>query len=106
MSDAQIISLGKSVRDMTDEERTMSLHAGEALPNGGIVVASTLMLNEGGGVHRTHLALCLRPLNDYHPFVVWLVVERPEGVLAGSGEYCRTLTEAIEAYRKRGGVSP
>ena len=41
--------------------------------------------------------------SEFHPFVVWTVVARPEGWHAEQGDYCKTLGEAHDAYKRRGG---
>ena len=40
-----------------------------------------------------------------HPYVVWTVIARPQGFHAESGDYCSTLEQAVDAYKKRGGDS-
>ena len=46
-------------------------------------------------------ALCLLPDNDFTPYVVWVVVARPEGFSAMHGQYERTLESALETYQSR-----
>lgn len=56
-----------------------------------------------GDCFATWLAICYDNANPIHPYVVWTVIARPEGWSAGSGDYRKTLTEAVEAYEARGG---
>jgi hypothetical protein len=56
-----------------------------------------------GDCYATWLAICNDLANPLHPYVVWTVVARPEGFVAGNGDYRKTLTEAVEAYEARGG---
>ncbi len=56
-----------------------------------------------GDCFATWLAVCFDVNNQFHPYVVWNVVARPEGFHAQTGDYRKTLTEAIEAYEARGG---
>lgn len=55
-----------------------------------------------GDCYATWVAICVEE-TEFHPYVVWTVVARPEGWLAESGDYCKTIDEALEAYKKRGG---
>lgn len=48
------------------------------------------------------VAICVGE-KEYHPYVVWNVIARPEGWLAESGDYCHTLQDALNVYKKRGG---
>lgn len=51
----------------------------------------------------TWIAICNLPNNSLHPYVVWNIIARPEGFVAQSGDYCKTLGDAVEIYEKRGG---
>ena len=55
-----------------------------------------------GDLYATWTAICVEE-GAFHPYVVWNVVARPEGWYAESGDYCKTLDEALEVYRSRGG---
>ena len=43
----------------------------------------------------------------YHRYIVWTLILRPESCgqewVVEEGDYCFTLTEALEAYKRRGG---
>jgi hypothetical protein len=56
-----------------------------------------------GDCFATWLALCFNPANLFHPYVVWNVIARPEGFVAESGDYRKTLNDALDAYKVRGG---
>ncbi len=55
-----------------------------------------------GDVYASWVAVCVDE-TAFHPYVVWTVVARPEGWYAEQGDYCKTLDEALGAYKKRGG---
>lgn len=40
---------------------------------------------------------------EFHPYVVWNVIARPDGFSAADGDYFFTLEEALIQYKKRGG---
>jgi hypothetical protein len=48
------------------------------------------------------VAICHKE-GEYHPYAVWNVIARPEGFIAEQGDYCFTISEAIEVYAQRGG---
>jgi len=48
------------------------------------------------------VAICAKE-GEYHPYVVWNVIARPEGWSAETGDYCFTLPEALSHYYQRGG---
>lgn len=53
--------------------------------------------------YATWTAICRRYDNDFHPWVVWTVVARPEGFEAFHGHYYATLAEAQAKYEEEGG---
>ena len=55
-----------------------------------------------GDTYATWVAICVKD-GEYHPYVVWTVIARPEGFAAEHGDYCFTLEEAVTMYKKRGG---
>ena len=55
-----------------------------------------------GDSYATWVAICHKE-GEYHPYVVWTVIARPNGWLAEGGDYRSTLEEAVEAYKGRGG---
>lgn len=48
------------------------------------------------------LTICAKE-GEFHPYVVWDVVARPEGFVAQNGTYAKTLEEALGYYHERGG---
>jgi hypothetical protein len=48
------------------------------------------------------VAICHKDA-EYHPYVVWNVIARPEGWSAQNGDYSFTLEDALQDYTKRGG---
>lgn len=55
-----------------------------------------------GDTYARWVAICTKA-GEYHPYVVWDVVARPEGFYASSGDYTHTLKEAVKYYINRGG---
>jgi len=75
----------------TDRPRTFTvLAASEKYPanEGTYAVWVVLYQNEG---------------NTFHPFAVHLATDRPEGWALTNGEYCKTLTDALDIYVRRSG---
>lgn len=80
------------------------LSIGSTINNTGIVVQCQKRHDRVvGDCYATWIAICFLTNNPLHPYVVWEVVARPEGWSAGSGDYRKTLTEAVDAYEARGG---
>jgi hypothetical protein len=48
------------------------------------------------------ITICFKA-QEYHPYVVWNVIARPEGFSSAHGDYYFTLEEALIQYKKRGG---
>jgi len=68
-----------------------------------MVIASTKIFDRvPGDTYATWVAICCKK-GEYHPYVVWNVIARPEGFTAESGDYCSTLEQAVTMYKKRGG---
>jgi len=67
------------------------------------VLAFNETLKKGEGSYDSWLVLAVRE-RTIHPFAVWLVADRPEGLYVYSGTYCQTLEEARESFMYRGGV--
>jgi hypothetical protein len=86
------------VADMADAQLKRGDIVGHS---GGVVLEFSLNRARGDDSYSVWTALCLLPDNDYTPFVVWNVIARPEGFTAESGDYTRTLFEAITAFTKR-----
>jgi hypothetical protein len=88
----------------TTDQALNELSAGSKINNEATVIACHKIRERVvGDTLATWVALCVKSADDYHPYVVWTVVARPEGFSAGNGEYAFTLAEGIEFYEKRGG---
>ena len=90
---------------MTTTDQTQDeLSVGSKI-NGDATVIACHKIRERvvGDTYATWVALCVKSVDDYHPYVVWTVSARPEGMSAGNGDYAFTLAEGIEFYEKRGG---
>jgi hypothetical protein len=70
------------------------------------IVVFCTKLNERvpGDCFASWVAICYNR-DEYHPYVVWTVVARPEGWHAEQGDYCSTLVRANSHYVLRGGES-
>lgn len=55
-----------------------------------------------GNYYATWIAICHKE-GEYHPYVVWDVIARPEGWYCQTGDYCSNMEQALIAYQKRGG---
>ena len=79
------------------------LSLGDILPNGAKVLALTKIGNrEIRETYASWITICHRD-NEYHPYVVWTVIARPEGFSPCSGDYVFDMTEASKHYERRGG---
>ena len=68
-----------------------------------IVIAYTKIRDRvPGDSYASWVAICAKE-GEYHPYVVWYVIARPNGFLAETGDYCFTLDEALKVYKNRGG---
>jgi hypothetical protein len=88
----------------TTDHTTSELSVGSTINGKATVIACNQVLSRVvGETYASWVALCVKSVDDYHPYVVWTVVARPEGFSAGNGDYAFTLAEGIEFYEKRGG---
>jgi hypothetical protein len=89
-----------SILDQTKAEQPLEI--GQMLSNGGVVLKFTWREYQGGEAKGKHgLVLCWLP-NNYDPFVVWRFVKTyPDRVICETGDYCRTLDDAMKAFGKR-----
>ena len=70
---------------------------------GRTVIAATKRGERIEGDSYAHwIAICHKE-GEFHPYAVWTVIARPDGFIAEQGDYCSTISEAVEAYNKRGG---
>lgn len=57
-----------------------------------------------GDSYASWVAICYKK-GEFHEFVVWDIVARPEGWYACLGDYCHDFQSAQAAYELRGGIS-
>jgi len=68
-----------------------------------MVIACTKLADRyPGESYARWIAICVKD-GEYHPYVVWDVIARPEGWSAQSGDYTFTIQEEVVQYKKRGG---
>ena len=67
------------------------------------VLAASEKFPAGEGTYAVWVVLYQNEGNAYHPFAVHNATDRPEGWSLTNGEYCLTLTEAVNVYSKRSG---
>ena len=82
-------------------------YVGQILPNAlnGEILEFHQRNAEGNGFLASWFVLCFLPNDTYTPYVVWTLINRPEGWYAESGDYYRTLDEAQQGYNERAGLS-
>lgn len=68
-----------------------------------VLIAATQKSKGGDGTHPYHIGLFLLIKNTFTRYVVWTVVERPEGVVVESGSYFKMIGDAVNHYEKNGG---
>lgn len=91
------------VTDNSNDPTFAELQIGDVV-NGAVVVFCKKTYDRViGDVYASWTALLMRD-HHLHPYVVWDVVARPEGFATFHGDYCANVDEAVEAYKKRGGV--
>lgn len=90
--------------DIITDLRDFHLRVGSTLLNGATVVACT---KTGERVENETLAnwiaICVRGGKNFDDYVVWRIAATEKGFSAESGDYSKTLNEAIEDYERRGG---
>lgn len=91
------------VTDNTNDPTFAELQVGDVVNGSTVVFCKKLADRVIGDVYATWVAMLLRD-SKLHPYSVHDVVARPNGFQAFSGDYCATLDEAVEAYKRRGGV--
>ena len=84
--------------------KDQTLQVGSTLLNGATVVACT---KTGERVENETLAnwiaICVRGGKNFDDYVVWRIAATETGFSAESGDYSKTLNEAIKDYERRGG---
>lgn len=68
-----------------------------------LLIASTKKSDGGDGTYPYHVGVFLLLKDAYSKYVVWTIVERPEGVVVESGSYFKMIGDAVEHYKKNGG---
>ena len=92
------------VTDNTDDKTFAEPKIGEIVSLGATVLALTKRYDRViGDSYASWVTVCYKSGTDYHPFVVWTLIARPEGFVTEHGDYAFTLTEAMSLYEKRGG---
>jgi hypothetical protein len=66
------------------------------------IILSTLIRETSDGLYPVYIAVA-HSSQEYHPYVVWYVSERPEGYHAESGEYFHDAKDAIINWQEKGG---
>lgn len=72
-------------------------YLGRTLDNGAVVIDSKPL---NGAYPNDYLVIALRRATP-HPYVVWNMKDENGVLTAYKGDYCESLEEALEAYRKR-----
>jgi hypothetical protein len=95
----------KLVTDNTNDLTFAELKIGDTINNGTATVVACTKRHDRviGDNYASWVAICIKRPDDYHPYVVWNVIARPEGWSAQNGDYCTTLVSAVEYYTERGG---
>lgn len=78
--------------------RVINNYIGKRLDNGAIVIESKPLDNNL--YPNDYLIIAVRDTLP-HPYVVWNMQDENGTLRAYKGDYCESLDEAIEAYRKR-----
>jgi hypothetical protein len=90
---------------MTNELNLLNeLRIGDIVGTTNRIVIATTKKSERipGDCYAVWVTICHKE-GEYHPYVVWDVIARPEGFAAEHGDYCSTLQQAIKHYKRRGG---
>lgn len=81
------------------------LHIGDKVGSGAertVIVKHKRSERIVGDTYASWVAIC-HAEGELHPYAVWDIIARPEGWHAESGDYRKTLEEALIAYKSRGG---
>ena len=81
------------------------LQFGETIASGVRVIACTKKSDRMVGiVYASWVAICEVTNDPYAKFVVWTVIATEDyGWVRESGTYCKSIVEAVEDYKSRGG---
>jgi len=77
--------------------KTIKNYIGSTLSNGALIVDSKPL---SGAYPNDYLIIAVRNTLP-HPYIVWNMRDENGILTAYKGDYCETLDEALEAYRKR-----
>lgn len=67
-----------------------------------VITYTKIAERDPGESYARWVAICVKE-GEYHPYVVWDVIARPEGWYCQNGDYAFTLSEALNYYHERGG---
>ena len=70
-----------------------------------VLIAATQKSKGGDGTYPYHVGVFLLIKNTFTRYVVWTIVERPEGVVVESGSYFKMIGDAVKHYESNGGKS-
>lgn len=93
----------------TDTYPMRTLRTGEVITpisgdNPVTILACWLMRPSDVDSYAWWLVLAHLPHNPFHPFAVWNAYDHPEnGWSFANGDYCVSISEAVEAFEARGG---
>lgn len=77
------------------------LTPGTIINNGASIVDCIQVADRiSGDTFSSWRALCVRPGKNFHDYVIWTVVARPDGWHAESGDYFHDLDQALSMLRK------
>jgi hypothetical protein len=78
-------------------------YVGQVLANADDAeILALRQINEtNNGIYASWTVLCRLPRNTYTPYVVWTLIDRPEGWYCCRGDYFRSEPEATRRYGKR-----
>jgi hypothetical protein len=93
----------KLLKEITNDPTYAELVIGEIIDNTTVVTCTKLSNRVEGDSYATWVAIFIRE-DHLHPYVVWNVIARPNGFIRECGDYCESLSEAMEYYRNRGGL--
>ena len=90
-------------RTMNNQLNTLNqLHIGDIIGDTKRMVISCKKIADliHSETFSTWIAICVKE-EEFHPYVVWTVVARPQGFVCQSGQYAFTLQEALKYYNSR-----
>jgi len=109
--------VGRYLGSMKSQLESVESHNEQVSPEYRIVQAGMIIANHRvlrckrlservvGENYASWVVLCQAEGNEYHKWVTWTVIARPDGFLAQSGHYFMEddIEGAVRSYEKRGG---